>query len=265
MISPNKFVCLIGSIDEKKEELSDNIIAYYGEFCSFLKRVNHYLEEAQKVCGNETEKKMLQYYIDSFQTGSIDKHKDSQREWVKNKQPVIEMNIGWIERYIDPIGVRASYGGWVALTDKEKSKKFNTLVANAEKFLELYPWDKQFENPTFIPPDFGALDVVCFASNLCPMGISLPNYPEIRNQEGSKNISLTNAFPSYQTINLSFCSEADSELVKQFGKQAMTLQSASHELLGHGSGRLLRQNDKGEFNFEKDILINPITNEPIDK
>lgn len=265
MINPNKFVCLIGSIDEKKEELSENIIAYYGEFSSFLKRVNHYLKEAQKVCGNETEKKMLQHYIDSFQSGSIDSHKDSQREWVKDKQPVVEMNIGWIERYLDPLGARASYGGWVALTDKEKSKKFNTFVANAEKFLDLYPWDKEFENTTFIPPDFGALDVVCFASNYCPLGISLPNYPEIRNHEGSKNIFLSNAFPSYEANNLVFCSETDYKLLRQFGKQAMTLQSVSHELLGHGSGRLLKQNNKGEFNFEKDALINPITNKPIDQ
>ena len=52
---------------------------------------------------------MLRDYMISFENGSIEKHKDSQRWWLKDKNPVVEMNIGWIETYIDPMGVRAYY------------------------------------------------------------------------------------------------------------------------------------------------------------
>ena len=52
---------------------------------------------------------MVDAYIESFRTGSIKKHMESQRWWVKDKKPVVEANIGWIESYIDPLGVRASY------------------------------------------------------------------------------------------------------------------------------------------------------------
>ena len=44
---------------------------------------------------------------------------------------MIESNIGWVETYIDPENVRAYYEGWVAIVDKEKSKKFKSLVDNS--------------------------------------------------------------------------------------------------------------------------------------
>lgn len=34
---------------------------------------------------------MLLKYIDSFNNGSIDDHKDSQRWWIKDKGPVVEV------------------------------------------------------------------------------------------------------------------------------------------------------------------------------
>lgn len=265
MINPNKFVCLIGSIDEKKVELSENVIAYYGEFKAFLKRVNNYLEEARKVCSNETQKLMLQYYIESFQTGSIEKHKDSQKEWVKDKQPIVDMNIGWIETYIDPFGLRGFYSGWVALTDKEKSKKYNTMVTHAEKIISSSPWSMDFEKHAFSLPDFNALDLICYASNTNYWGLNAPNYSDIQENEGSKNISFSNALPVYQAEMLQFFNEKDIELLLLHGKQATTIHIANHVLLGHGSGKLLRKNEKGEFNFEKGVLMNPLANEPISK
>lgn len=265
MINPNKFVCLISSINEKKEELSENVIAYYGEFKAFLKRVNEYLEEARKVCSNETQKIMLQYYIESFQTGSIQKHQDSQREWLKDKQPVVDMNIGWLDTYIDPLGLRGYYTGWVALIDKEKSKKYNTLVANAEKIISSLPWSKDFEKPAFSSTDFNALDLICYASNTKLWGINAPHYLDIQENEGSKNISFSNALPLYQAEMIQFYNEKDIGLILLHGKLAIALHIANHELLGHGSGKLLRKNANGEFNFEKGLLLNPFTNEPIDK
>ena len=78
---------------------------------------------------------MIEKYIDSFQTGSIQAHKDSQRAWVKDKSPVVESNLGWVETYIDPENARAYYSGWVALVDKEKSRKFQQLVVNSESII----------------------------------------------------------------------------------------------------------------------------------
>lgn len=67
---------------------------------------------------------MVEKYIESYQTGSITAHKDSQKSWILDKGPVVESNQGWIETYIDPENIRAYYEGWVAIVDKEKSRKF---------------------------------------------------------------------------------------------------------------------------------------------
>ena len=45
---------------------------------------------------------MLENQIKSYTTGSIEDHKNSQRDWIKDKIPEVESNMGWTEKYLDP-------------------------------------------------------------------------------------------------------------------------------------------------------------------
>jgi dipeptidyl-peptidase-3 len=123
---------------------------------------------------------MLTQYIDHFTTGEIRFHKDGSRYWIKDKGPVIESYIGWVEHYVDPEKQRAVWEGWVAAVDKKRSERLKKLVARAETILSKMPWAKELEKDQFHPPDFTSLDVLAFASDRLPKGINIPNYNDIR-------------------------------------------------------------------------------------
>ena len=114
---------------------------------------------------------------------------------------MVETNIGYIETYIDPENVRATFEGWVAIVDKDKSQKFEQLVKSSEEIIPLLPWPKEMEKENFLSPDFTTLDVISYACNGCPLGINIPNYDDIRENEGFKNVYLGNALPASTYIS----------------------------------------------------------------
>ena len=128
-----------------------------------------------------------------YASNDIEKHKESQRVWVKNLSPIVEFNLGWIETYIDSQGVRAYYEGIVALQNKNLSIKYKTLVENSDYFISQLPWSKDFEKDKFIKPDFTALDIVGFPTTCIFIGINLPNYLDVHETDGFKSLSLLNA------------------------------------------------------------------------
>lgn len=61
-----------------------------GDYSPILKTVNSYLEKAKDEALNETEKFMLEKYIQHFNSGNLNDHKDGSRYWIKDKGPIIE-------------------------------------------------------------------------------------------------------------------------------------------------------------------------------
>lgn len=135
-----------------------------GDFSSSLKKVNEALKETVKYAANENQTKMMELYEKSFENGDIEAHKDASRYWVKDVGPVVESYIGFIESYVDPYGGRAEWEGFVAIVNKEQSKKYNALVDLAPTLVKTLPWPSGFEISTFKRPDFTALEILSFAT-----------------------------------------------------------------------------------------------------
>lgn len=241
------------SIRSEETEFSDfktksgkviKVRVVYGDYSKILKESSKYLELAKnEKFANEREKVMLQHYINSFESGSVDEHKEGSKIWVLNKSPIIETYIGFIESYRDPFGVRAEFEGFAAIVNKTLSEKFQNLVIEAEKkFVPMLPWPSSFERETFITPDFTSLDVLSFGSSGIPAGINIPNYEDVKQEHGFKNVSLGNVLTAaYSESSVPFLGEQDNALLCKYRIPAFELQVGLHELLGHGSGLLFKE------------------------
>lgn len=194
-----EYTLAFASSDKKEQLVSDPSLPtsiifkiMHGDFSEIMGLMVEAIEKIKQHTLNETQQKMWSKYQESFRTGSIEAHKDGSKFWVTDKQPTVETYIGFIESYRDPYGVRGEFETFAAVVDKAVSAKFQKLVSGATRFLPMLPWPSTYEKDTFLEPDFTSLDVMAFGISGLPVGINIPNYDDIRQTVGFKNVSLGN-------------------------------------------------------------------------
>jgi dipeptidyl-peptidase-3 len=237
----------------------------FGDHQEEMAKVAVNIKKAGQHAANDTQKKMMDFYSLSFSTGSLNTFKESQKLWVKDLGPTVESNIGFIETYRDPAGIRGEWEGFVAMVNKERTAAFQKLVAAAPALIPKLPWASEFELDEFTAPDFTSLEVLSFASSGIPAGINIPNYDDIRQDLGFKNVSLGNVLSAKATNEpISFIRPEDLKVYQENRDEAFEVQVGIHELLGHGTGKNLRETAPGVYNFNHaSPPIQPITGNPI--
>lgn len=157
----------------------------YGDHTKEMTLIAGYHKKAAEDAANENQKKMQLAYANSFETGSLEAFKDSQRFWIRDKGPMVESNIGFVETYRDPHGVRGEWEGFAATVNLERTRAFGALVNSAESMIPKLPWSTEFEKEKFLSPDFTSLEVLSFAGSGIPAGINI-----VSSLLGLENVSI---------------------------------------------------------------------------
>ena len=166
--------------------------------------------------------------------------------WVQDKESPVDTINGFIEVYMDPRGIKGSWEGLVFYINQEKTGRIRTLAANAQWFEDRMPWSPQYRKPSVTGIIANAIDVVVEAGDsgpVTPVGINLPNDQRIREQFGSKSVSLSNVNEAYEkatpgSMRGEFAwTPEETERGAKFGALGGELTTDLHEVLGHASGR----------------------------
>lgn len=255
----------IGKDTEYKLDDGKTVRLVYGDYSKEMAAIAKNIKKAAENAENETEEKMHLAYAKSFADGSLLAFKDSQRYWIRDKGPMVECNIGFIETYRDPAGVRGEWEGFAAVVNQERTRAFGELVRSAPSLIPLLPWNKDFEKDKFLSPDFTSLEVLTFCGSGIPAGINIPNYDDIRQSDGFKNVSLGNVLSAKApNEKIPFIRDEDLEVYQKYRDGSFEVQVGLHELTGHGCGKLLQETSPGEFNFDKENPpVSPLSNEPV--
>jgi dipeptidyl-peptidase-3 len=150
----SQVITLIGSVNDKQEDIDKDNVLLYGEFSPFLKVINDNLNKAKDHTTEDAEKKLIEDYIEFFTTGDIKKHIESQKKWVELDSKVdkdfneidIDFNIGWNEVYLDPLSSRGLFEGFVGFTDNIVSKKYEQIINIVPQLIKELPWSQDFND-----------------------------------------------------------------------------------------------------------------------
>ena len=188
----------------------------------------------------------LRALIQWYRTGEDADRAKYDIAWVADKTSPVDTINGFIEVYMDPRGIKGSWEALVFYVNQEKTGRIRTLAANAQWFEDRMPWNPAYRKPKATGIVANAIDVVVETGDsgpVTPVGINLPNDQKIREQYGSKSISLTNvrdaydnSTPSSMTTEFAWSAE-ESARGEKFGPLAGELLTDMHEVIGHASGR----------------------------
>jgi dipeptidyl-peptidase-3 len=189
----------------------------------------------------------LRALIKWYQTGENADRTAYDIAWVKDSQSPVDTINGFVEVYMDARGVKGSWEALVFYVNHDKTEQIRKLAAEAQWFEDRMPWDARYRKTGVQGITANAIDVVIETGDsgpVTPIGINLPNDQTIREQYGSKSVSLSNVNEAYEQAQPpSFRSEfawtpEEAERGRKWGAFAGELATNMHEVIGHASGKV---------------------------
>lgn len=222
----------------------------YGET---IREIVSWLLKAQKYAENEGQKHVIDLLVKFYRTGSLEDFDRYSIAWVEQHEGLVDFINGFIEVYGDPLGMKGTWEGIVEYKDLEATQRTQTISLNAQWFEDHSPVDPRFRKPEVKGVTANVICAAMLGGEEYPasaIGINLPNSNWIRQEHGSKSVTIGNLTDAYNKAaqGNGFRDEfvIDKEtvaLMNQYADITDDLHTDLHECLGHGSGQLLPNTD----------------------
>lgn len=228
-------------------ELYEDVWKSGGKYGPAIDQIIFWLKQAVDVAENSKQATALRKLIEYYQTGDLKTWDDYNVLWVASTEGDIDYINGFIEVYGDAAGRRASYESIVQITDFEASAQMKKLGDNAQWFEDNSTILPEHKKKNVKGVSYKVVQVASEsgdASPSTPIGVNLPNNNWIREEHGSKSVSLGNIISAYDkaggTGMLSEFAHDEEEIarVKEYGSLAGKMHTSLHEVIGHASGVL---------------------------
>ena len=222
----------------------------YGET---IREIVSWLLKAQKYAENEGQKHVIDLLVKFYRTGSLEDFDRYSIAWVEQHEGLVDFINGFIEVYGDPLGMKGTWEGIVEYKDLEATQRTQTISQNAQWFEDHSPVDPRFRKPEVKGVTANVICAAMLGGEEYPasaIGINLPNSNWIRQEHGSKSVTIGNLTDAYNKAaqGNGFRDEfvIDKEtvaLMNLYADITDDLHTDLHECLGHGSGQLLPNTD----------------------
>ena len=244
---------------DEQYPLNSRLVKRDGQLSEEVYRINHggrYVEQIEQIVSHlesavphatEPMARALRALAQWYRTGEAEDRRAYDIAWVADQKSPVDTINGFTEVYMDARGAKGSWEALVFYVNEEKTQAIQTLAANAQWFEDRMPWDPKYRREGVRGITANAIDVVVETGDsgpVTPIGINLPNDQSVREEHGSKSVSLSNVSESYDrsrppAYRLEFAwSEEEAARSERWGSLAGELTTNMHEVIGHASGRL---------------------------
>jgi dipeptidyl-peptidase-3 len=189
----------------------------------------------------------LDALITSYRTGEAADRRAYDIAWVRDTESPVDTINGFTEVYLDARGVKGAWEALVYYVNPRKTEDIRKLAREAQWFEDRMPWDPQYRKAGVTGITANAIEVVIETGEsgpVTPIGINLPNDQTVREQHGSKSVSLSNVVDAYdKSASPAFRTEfawtpEEAERSAKWGGLAGEITTNMHEVIGHASGRV---------------------------
>ncbi|MGN6266945.1 MAG: dipeptidyl-peptidase 3 family protein [Ginsengibacter sp.] len=219
-----------------------------GMYSSAIEKIIGWLEKAITVAEDAHQKAALQLLVQYYKTGDLHTWDDYNIAWVKDINSRLDVVNGFIEVYFDPLARKGSWESVVSMKDLAATKTIEKIASQAQWFEDhspILPEDKKKNVKGIIAKAITVIAEGGSATPSTPIGINLPNNEWIRQQHGSKSVSLSNIVHAYNVAGASSgmldefaLNDSVRDRIKKWGSLAADLHTDMHEAIGHASGQL---------------------------